>query len=267
MRVCLMRSGISIMVSSAHRQRAMAKAAGVAASTVQGIQKAHGLGPHRWRQFRLSNDKAFVEKLSDIVGLHVAPPAHAVVLSIDGKSRIQALDRPRPGLPLRKGRGATMTHDDKRNGATTLFAALNTLTGEVTGQHMPRHRHREFIRFLNRIDRQVPAEKVIHAIPDNDAAHKTPEVRAWLDRHPRRTFHFAPTSGSWLNAVEGFFAELTRRRLKYGVFRSLVDLRAAIDRFIAEHNQTEAKPFTWTADPNKIIKARNRGFQTLESTH
>ena len=247
--------------------RAMAKAAGVAASTVQGIWKAHGLSPHRWRQFRLSNDKAFVEKLSDIVGLYVDPPAHAVVLSIDEKSRIQALDRTQPGLPLKKGRGATMTHDYRRNGTTTLFAALNTLTGEVIGQNMQHHRHQEFIRFLNRVERQVPAEKVIHAILDNYAAHKTPEVRAWLDRHPRWTFHFTPTSSSWLNAVEGFFAKLTRRRLKYGVFHSLVDLQAAIDRFIAEHNQTEAKPFTWTADPNKIIQARNRGFQTLEAIH
>ena len=247
--------------------RAMAKAAGVAASTVQGIWKAHGLSPHRWRQFKLSNDKAFVEKLNDIVGLYIDPPAHAVVLSIDEKSQIQALDRTQPGLPLKKGRGATMTHDYQRNGTTTLFAALNTLTGEVTGQNMQRHRHQEFIRFLNRIERQVPAEKVIHAILDNYAAHKTPQVRAWLDRHPRWTFHFTPTSSSWLNAVEGFFAKLTRRRLKYGVFHSLVDLQTAINRFIAEHNETEAKPFTWTADPNTIIQARNRGFQTLESIH
>ena len=201
------------------------------------------------------------------MGLYVDPPAHAVVLSIDEKSQIQALDRTQPGLPLKKGRGTTMTHDYKRNGTTTLFAALNTLTGEVTGQNMQRHRHQEFIRFLNRIERQVPAGKVIHAILDNYAAHKTPEVRAWLSRHPRWTFHFIPTSSSWLNAVEGFFAKLTRRRLKYGVFHSLVDLQAAINRFIAEHNQTEAKPFTWTADPNKIIQARNRGFQTLESIH
>ena len=202
------------------------------------------------------------------MGLYVEPPAHAVVLSIDEKSQIQALlDRTQPGLPLKKARGATMTHDYKRNGTTTLFAALNRLTGEVTGQNMQRHRHQEFIRFLNRIERQVPAEKVIHAILDTYAAHKTPEVRAWLDRHPRWTFHFTPTSSSWLNAVERFFAKLTRRRLKYGVFHSLVDLQAAINRFIAEHNATEAQPFTWTADPNTIIQARNRGFQTLESIH
>jgi transposase len=247
--------------------RAMAKAAGVAASTVQGIWKAHGLSPHRWRQFKLSNDKAFVEKLTDIVGLYVSPPAHAVVLSIDEKSQIQALDRTQPGLPLKKGRGATMTHDYKRNGTTTLFAALNILTGEVIGQNMQRHRHQEFIRFLNRIERDIPAGKVIHVILDNYAAHKTPHVRRWLDRHPRWTFHFTPTSSSWLNAVEGFFAKLTRRRLKYGVFKSVVDLQTAINRFIHEHNHNEAKPFIWTADPNKIIQARNRGFQTLESIH
>ena len=245
--------------------RAMAKAAGVAASTVRGIRKAHGLGPHRRRQFKLSNDKAFVEKLSDIVGLYVDPPAHAVVLSIDEKSRIRALDRTWPGLPLKKGRGATMTRDYKRNGTTTLFAALDTLTGEVTGRNMRRCRHREFIRFLDRIERQVPAEKVIRAIPDTYAARKTPEVRARLDRHPRRTFRFTPTSGSRLDAVEGLFAKLTRRRLKYGVLHSLVDLQAAINRFIAEHNETEAKPFTWTAHPDKIIQAGNQGVQTLES--
>jgi transposase len=247
--------------------RAMAKVAGVAASTVQAIWKAHGLSPHRWRRFKLSNDPAFVEKLTDIVGLYVAPPAHAVVLSIDEKSQIQALDRTQPGLPLKKGRGATMTHDYKRNGTTTLFAALNVLDGSVIGQNMARHRHQEFIRFLNRIEREVPAGKVIHVILDNYAAHKHGRVRAWLARHPRWTFHFTPTSCSWLNAVEGFFAKLTRRRLKHGVFQSVVDLQAAINRFIAEHNQTEAQPFTWSANPDKIIAARNREFQTLESIH
>ena len=247
--------------------RAMAKVAGIAASTVQAIWKAHGLSPHRWRRFKLSNDPAFVEKLTDIVGLYVAPPAHAVVLSLDEKSQIQALDRTQPGLPLKKGRGATMTHDYKRNGTTTLFAALNVLDGAVIGQNMARHRLQEFIRFLNRIEREVPAGKVIHVILDNYAAHKHRRVRAWLARHPRWSFHFTPTSCSWLNAVEGFFAKLTRRRLKYGIFHSVVDLQAAINRFIAEHNETEAKPFTWSADPDKIIAARNRGFQTLESIH
>jgi transposase len=246
--------------------RAMAKAAGLAASTIQGIWKSHGLAPHRWRQFKLSRDPAFAEKLHDVVGLYVAPPAHAVVLSIDEKSQIQALDRTQPGLPMKKGRGGTMTHDYKRNGTTTLFAALNILDGTVTGKNMQRHRHQEFIRFLNDLERDIPAGKVVHVVLDNYAAHKHEKVRAWLERHPRWTFHFTPTSSSWLNAVEGFFAKLTRRRLKHGVFHSLVDLQAAINRFIAEHNR-QPKPFIWKADPNKIIAARNRGFQTLESIH
>jgi transposase len=246
--------------------RAMAKAVGLAASTVQGIWKAHGLAPHRWRQFKLSRDPAFAEKLQDVVGLYVAPPAHAVVLCADEKSQIQALDRTQPGLPMKKGRAATMTHDYKRHGTTTLFAALNVLDGTVTGQNMQRHRHQEFIRFLNALERDIPAGKIVHVIMDNYAAHKHAKVRAWLERHPRWTFHFTPTSCSWLNAVEGFFAKLTRRRLKHGVFHSLVDLQAAINRFIEEHN-TQPRPFVWKADPDKIIAARNRGFQTLESIH
>ncbi len=259
--------------------RAMASAVGLAVSTVQKIWKAHGLAPHRWRAFKLSNDPAFAEKLHDVVGLYVAPPAHAVVLSIDEKSQIQALDRTQPGLPLKKGRGRTMTHDYKRHGTTTsdfacrnqtsistLFAALNVIDGTVTGRNMQRHRHQEFIRFLNQIERDIPAGKVVHIILDNYAAHKHVKVRQWLERHPRWTFHFTPTSSSWLNAVEGFFAKLTRRRLKHGVFRSIVDLQAAINRFLEEHNQSP-KPFVWRADPDKIIAARNRGFQTLESIH
>ena len=200
--------------------RAMAKAVGMAVSTVQDIWKAHGLAPHRWRSFKLSNDPAFVEKLHAIVGLYVAPPAHAVVLSIDEKSQIQALD----------------------------------------------HRHQEFIRFLNALECDIPAGKLVHAILDNYAAHKTPEVRRWLARHPRWTFHFTPTSSSWLNAVEGFFAKLTRRRLKRGVFHSVVDLQAAINRSVDEHNQNP-KHFVWHADPDHIIAARARGFQALESIH
>ena len=247
--------------------RAMAKAVGLAASTVRDIWQAHGLAPHRWRQFKLSNDKAFAEKLHDVVGLYVAPPAHAVVLSVDEKTQIQALDRTQPGLPLKRGRGATMTHDYRRNGTTTLFAALNVLTGEVTGRHMARHRHQEFIAFLNQIEREVPKDKAVHVILDNYAAHKHDAVRTWLARHPRWTFHFVPTSSSWLNAVEGFFAKLTRRRLKHGVFRSVNELETAITSFITNHNLTEAKPFTWRADPEKIIAARNRGFQVLESIH
>lgn len=174
--------------------RAMAKAVGLAASTVQSIWKSHGFAPHRWRQFKLSNDPAFAEKLQDVVGLYVAPPAHAVVLSVDEKSQIQALDRTQPGLPMKKGRGATLTHDYKRNGTTTLFAALNVLDGTVTGRNMQRHRHQEFIRFLNALERDIPVGKVVHVSLDNYAAHKHEKVHAWLERHPRWTFHFTPTS-------------------------------------------------------------------------
>src|SRR6202042_3789963 len=184
------------------------------------LARAHGLQPHRMRQFKLSNDPRFVDKLRDVVGLYVDPPAHAIVLSVDEKSQIQALDRTQPGLPLKKGRAGTMTHDYERHGTTTLFAAMNVLDGTVIGRNMQRHRHQEFIRFLNVIEKQVPVGKTIHAIVDNYAAHKHPNVRRWLERHPRWTLHFTPTSASWLNAVEGFFATLTKRRLKRGVFRS-----------------------------------------------
>ncbi len=244
----------------------MAREAGISASSVHRIWRAHGLQPHRVRQFKLSNDPEFIDKLRDVVGLYVAPPAHAIVLSFDEKSQIQALDRSQPGLPLKKGRAGTMTHDYKRNGTTTLFAALNVLDGTVIGRNMQRHRHQEFIRFLNLIEARVPAGKAIHVILDNYAAHKHPKVREWLERHPRFTFHFTPTSCSWLNAVEGFFARLTNRRLKRGVFHSLVDLQAAINRFLAEHNESP-KPFTWTADPDKIIAAVRRGHQVLDSNH
>src|SRR5665213_1759313 len=226
----------------------MAHASGISASAVRRIWKMHGLQPHRYRQFKLSTDPKFVAKLRDVVGLYVDPPAHAIVLSVDEKSQIQALDRTQPGLPLKKGRLGTMTHDYKRHGTTTLFAALNVLDGTVIGRNMQRQRHQEFIRFLNAIETEVPAGKMIHVVLDNYAAHKHPNVRAWLDRHKRFVFHFTPTSASWLNAVEGFFAKLSRRRLKRGVFRSVVDLQAAINRFLVETN-TEPKPFTWTADP------------------
>jgi len=244
----------------------MAKAAGVSVSSVQRIWRAHGLEPHRVRQFKLSKDPNFVEKLRDVVGLYVDPPAHAIVLSLDEKSQIQALDRTQPGLPLKKGRAGTMTHDYKRHGTTTLFAALNVLDGTVIGRNMQRHRHQEFIRFLNAIEAHVPAGKLVHVVLDNYAAHKHPKVRLWLARHPRWTFHFTPTSCSWLNAVEGFFARLAKRRLKRGVFRSVVDLQAAINRFVDEHN-VAPKPFTWTADPDSIIAAVRRGHQTLDSIH
>jgi transposase len=245
----------------------MARETGISESSVRRIWRSHGLQPHRVRQFKLSNDPDFVTKLRDVVGLYVDPPAHAVVLSVDEKSQIQALDRTQPGLPLKKGRAGTMTHDYKRNGTTTLFAALNVLDGAVIGKNMQRHRHQEFIRFLNEIEGQVPAGKAVHAILDNYAVHKHPKVRAWLDRHPRWTFHFVPTSCSWLNAVEGFFAKLAKRRLKRGIFHSLVDLQAAIKRFLVQHNEHEAKPFRWTADPDEIINAVRRGHQTLESDH
>jgi transposase len=244
----------------------MARAAGISASAVRRIRKAHGLQPHRWRQFKLSNDPQFVDKLRDVVALYVDPPAHAIVLSVDEKSQIQALDRTQPGLPMKKGRLGTMTHDYKRNGTTTLFAALNVLDGTVIGKNMQRHRHQEFIRFLNAIEAQVPDRKIVHVILDNYAAHKHPKVRQWLDRHPRFTFHFTPTSCSWLNAVEGFFAKLAKRRLKRGVFRCVVDLQATINRFVAETN-LDPKPFTWTADPDKIIAAVRRGHQALDSIH
>jgi transposase len=246
--------------------RMLAKAVGISLRSVQRILEAHQLTPHRIRTFKLSNDPKFAEKLRDVVGLYVDPPDHAVVLSVDEKSQIQALDRTQPGLPMKPGRAGTMTHDYKRNGTTTLFAALNILDGTIIGRNMKRHRHQEFIRFLNDIEAKVPKRKAIHAIVDNYATHKHPKVRDWLARHPRWTFHFTPTSASWLNAVEGFFAKLANRRLRRGVFRSVTELKAAIERFIAEAN-TDPKPFVWTARPNRILAAVKRGKQTLESVH
>ena len=245
---------------------AMAKHIGVSVSSVQRIWRAHGLQPHKTRLFKLSKDPRFAEKLIDIVGLYVSPPEHAVVLSIDEKSQIQALDRTQPGLPMKKGRCGTMTHDYKRNGTTTLFAALNVLDGTVTGRCMQRHRHDEFIRFLNVTEAAIPKGKAIHAIVDNYATHKHPKVKEWLVRHPRWTFHFTPTSASWLNAVEGYFAKLAKQRLLRGVFRSVVELQTAIKRFIAETN-ANPRPFRWTKDPDKIIAAVKRGHQVLDSIH
>src|SRR5436190_3757866 len=245
---------------------AMAAVVGISVSSVQRIWRAHGLSPHRVRQFRLSSDPQFAAKLRDVAGLYVDPPAHAVVLSVDEKSQIQALDRTQPGLPMKKGRAGTMTHDYKRNGTTTLFAALNVLDGTVIGRNMQRHRHQEFIRFLNAIEAHVPAGKIIHVILDNYAADKHPKIIAWLGRHPRFVFHFTPTSISWLNAVEGFFATLTKRRLKRGVFRSVFYLQCAINRYLEEANH-DPKPFVWTADPDKIIAAVKRGREVLDSIH
>src|SRR6266446_7547133 len=246
--------------------RMLAQAAGVSLRSAQRILEAHQLAPHRIHTFKLSKDPKFAEKLKDVVGLYVDPPAHAVVLSVDEKSQIQALDRTQPGLPMKPGRAGTMTHDYKRNGTTTLFAALNVLDGTIIGLNMKRHRHQEFIRFLNEVDAHVPKRKAVHAIVDNYATHRHPKVRKWLAQHPRWTFHFTPTSASWLNAVEGFFAKLTRRRLRRGVFRSVAELQAAIERFIAETN-ADPKPFVWTARASRILAAVKRGNEKLESIH
>jgi transposase len=232
--------------------RAMAKAVGISLSAVQRIWQVNRLQPHSLRTFKRSNDPAFASKVEDIVGLYMDPPCHAVVLSIDEKSQIQALDRTQPGLPLKPGKCGTMTHDYKRNGTTTLFAALNTLDGTVVGRCMPRHTHKEFVRFLNAVERAVPAGKVIHAILDNYGTHKHPKVRQWLADHPRWVFHFTPTSASWINAVEGFFSAITRRRIRRGVFKSVPDLQNAIIRYIHDHNRA-AKPFAWTTSADTIF--------------
>jgi transposase len=237
--------------------RAMAQAVGLSLRTVQRIWEAHHLQPHRLRTFKRSKDPAFAEKVEDIVGLYMHPPAHAVVLSIDEKSQIQALDRTQPGLPLKPGKAGTWTHDYKRHGTTTLFAALNVLDGAVLGRCMQKHTHQEFIRFLNAVERQLPTGRLVHVILDNYGTHKHPKVRAWLARHPLWTFHFTPTSGSWLNAIENFFSVLTRRRLSRGVFKSVVDLQAAINRYLDEHN-CDPKPFVWTKPAKDILAKINR---------
>jgi len=246
--------------------RTMARAVGIAPSSVQAIWKAHGLKPHLVATFKLSNDPRFVEKVEDVVGLYVNPPEHAVVLSLDEKSQIQALDRTQPGLPMKKGRAGTMTHDYKRNGTTTLFAALNVLDGTVIGQCMQKHRHQEFIRFLNQINRETPKHLDLHLIADNYATHKTPEVKRWLKRHRRFHMHFTPTSASWLNLVERFFAEITRKRIRRGVFRSVAELQKAIKDYL-EHHNAEPIPFIWTASAASILEKVRRGKQALESVH
>jgi transposase len=245
--------------------RAMASAMGLSLRTVQRIWAAHKLQPHRIRTFKRSTDPDFAARLDDVVGLYMNPPRHAVVVSIDEKSQIQALDRTQPGLPLKRGKCATLTHDYKRNGTTTLFAALSVLEGKVIGRCVSRHRHQEFIRFIATVERAVPAGKVIHAILDNYAAHKHPEVLAWLADHPRWTFHFTPTSCSWLNAVEGFFSKLTRQSLKRGIFRSVDDLEKTITRYIAATNRNP-KPFVWTATA-KAIRTKLALNHPSESVH
>lgn len=232
--------------------RSMAEHAGVSHTTVQRIWRAHELKPHLLRTFKLSNDKRFVEKLRDVVGLYVNPPEHALVLCVDEKSQIQALDRTQPGLPMKKGRAGTMTHDYKRHGTTTLFAALNVLEGTVIGQCYPRHRHTEFLRFLREIDRQTAAELDVHLIADNYSTHKHERVTRWLARHPRFHLHFIPTSSSWLNLVERFFRDITERRIRRGVFHSVRELTQAIYDFL-EHYNANPRPFVWTKTADQIL--------------
>lgn len=243
--------------------RQMAKAEGVSPSSVRRIWKAHGLKPHLNRTFKLSNDKHFVEKLEAIVGLYMSPPENAIVFSCDEKSQIQALDRTQPGLPLKKGRAGTMTHDYKRNGTTTLFAALNTLTGEVIGTCMKRHRHIEWIKFLNLIKRQTPKDKEIHLIADNYSTHKHQKVKNWLKRNKRFHVHFTPTSASWLNMVERFFRDLSENRLRRGVFRSVAELQNAIRGYLERHN-VSPKPFIWTAKASDILAKVKRARKSLD---
>jgi len=232
--------------------RTLARRAGLSHVTVHRIWRAHQLKPHLVKTFKLSTDPHFSEKLRDVVGLYLNPPEHALVLSVDEKSGVQALDRSQPGLPLKKGRCGTLTHDYKRHGTTTLFAALEVLEGEVIGACLPRHRHQEFLKFLNLIDRSTPMDLDLHLILDNYATHKHQKVKEWLVRHPRFHLHFIPTSSSWLNVVEGFFAELTIKRLRRGVFRSVLQLIQAIDAYLEEYNQNP-KPFCWTKTADEIL--------------
>jgi len=243
--------------------RSLAEAQGVSKMTVQRIWKARGLQPHRVETFKLSNDKRFEEKLIDVVGLYLNPPDQAVLLCMDEKSQIQALDRTQPSLPMKKGRAGTMTHDYKRNGTTTLFAALNVLTGVVIGKCMPRHRNGEFLKFLRIIDRQVPKGLQIHMILDNYGTHDHDNVKAWLAKHPRFHLHFVPTSSSWLNLVERWFRDLTGRAVRRGVFKSVPDLITAIEAYL-EANNNDPKPFVWTATANEILEKVRRGRVALE---
>jgi len=246
--------------------RTMAKAQGVSPATVQRIWDAHGLQPHRVRSFKLSGDPRFTEKLTDVVGLYLNPPEKALVLCVDEKSQIQALDRTQPSLPMKKGRAGTMTHDYKRNGTTTLFAALSTLDGSVIGQCLPRHRHQEFLKFLRTLDRELPGELDLHLIVDNYQTHKHANVNAWLEKHPRFTLHFTPTSSSWLNLVERWFRELTEKALRRGVFPSVPDLVAAIQAYLDAHNE-DPKPFIWTASIDSILEKVGRCKAVLETVH
>jgi transposase len=245
--------------------RSMARHAGLSKSTVQKIWKARGIKPHLVETFKLSNDKRFEEKLRDVVELYLNPPPDSVVLSVDEKSQIQALNRTQPSLPMKPGRAGTMTHDYKRHGTTTLFAALNVFTGVLLFKCMPRHRNGEFLKFLRLIDRSVTKTKKVHLIVDNYGTHKHPNVQAWLAEHPRFSLHFIPTSSSWLNLVERWFRELTDKRIRRGSFTSVADLIAAIEDYIAHHND-DPKPYKWTKTTEEIIEKVRRGRVALAET-
>ena len=246
--------------------RTMAKAMGVSNATVSRIWDAHGLQPHRVEGFKLSKDKRFVEKLTDVVGVYLNPPDKAVVLCVDEKTQVQALDRTQPGLPMKKGRCGTMTHDYKRNGTTCLFAALNVLEGKVIGSCYPRHRNIEFRKFLRQIDSDVPAELNIHMILDNYGTHNHPKVKAWLEKHPRFHLHFTPTSSSWLNLVERWFGEITRKRIRRGTFRSVPELISAIEDYIRANNENP-KPFVWTKKVDAILEKIAHCKAVIETQH
>jgi transposase len=243
--------------------RQMAKAQGVSKSTVSNIWRSHQVKPHRVKRFKLSRDPRFLEKLTDVVGLYLNPPQQAMVLCVDEKSQIQALDRTQPGLPLKKGRCGTLTYDYKRHGTTTLFAALEVLEGRVVGQCFERHRHQEFLRFLRRLDQEFPGPVTLHLVMDNCGTHQQPKVRAWLERHPRFVPHFVPTSSSWLNLIERWFGELTTKRVRRGSFHSVEELEKAITEFLAVWNE-HPKPFVWTATVESIRAKLARCRQTLE---
>jgi len=243
--------------------RTMAEEQGVSKATISRIWQSHGLKPHRTKAFKLSRDPKFLEKLTDVVGLYLNPPDKALVLCVDEKSQIQALDRTQPGLPLKKGRCGTMTHDYKRHGTTTLFAALEVVQGKVIGQCFARHRHQEFLKFLKRVDAEFPVEITLHLVMDNYGTHKHPRVQSWLQRHPRFVPHFVPTSSSWLNLVERWFGELTGKRIRRGVFVSVDALVAAIEEYLLAWN-TKPKPFIWMATVESIIEKITRCKQTLE---
>lgn len=243
--------------------RIMAQSQGVGKSTVNNIWRAHNLQPHRTETFKLSRDPKFLEKMTDVVGLYLNPPQQAIVLCVDEKSQIQALDRTQPGLPIKKGRCGTMTHDYKRNGTTTLFAALETLQGKVVGECHARHRHQEFLKFLRRLDAEFPGEVPLHLVMDNYGTHKHAKVKAWLTRHPRFVPHFVPTSSSWLNLVERWFGHLDNKAIRRGVFLSVADLQAAIAAFVKAWNLAP-KPFVWTATVQSIQEKLSRCRRTLE---